>query len=696
MTLVAEIDGVALPDGALLITGSNIAGINGLPASAYYGEALTGGIQVDDPDGSIELEGLHVLTVDETACTGAERIWTGWISGRRVSRGPLPYKSGASRVWDVDIIEANWAFALMVFRASSAKRPAETDLVRAQFIIESAPMAFTPVVDNGRANFTDNPVNFDDSDLVTKYPIEGFNEFVGISGKNFYAYWDHDEAELSFHYDLMGVGPTSTLAISNDIADTDSTTFYPFIDAQLNMTGAWTVTGMLLGYRGAYAYGIRQATIDALSPTVLSPVEFQRDEVYRTDRIGRAETANATIVSMLDQRAEDQTTITVSIRVPAAQVNLIEQGMLVSFKATHLPGYETPVSIPVIRRTVVPTAGRTDMYDLHLELSGSPGTAGPGGGDPGPFPSQPAECNPLLVQSKRFIDSLGNAGSGVLDDTPTEGNVLVCMEVVRGTGSPTGPVGFTQIESTQADNDGQRVGLFFREVQPGDTATITWTGQPHDPLWFYVAEISGVGVVVTDSAVYSDDVDQGNDWVMPCGTVTTDPGGIVIGGGIVGCNPDAPLTITADNGSITISQSSPSGHGPGSWFGYRSTTSDDATYTLQAAMHISSSGITHGQGAISAYFECAAGPTVCPDAGVWQRDQFIAEGDGTTTTFFTPCPYADGSLNARVDGHPIIAGLTETDPSTGEFELDFAPLGAQGDAGAEQLYVSYQGRGSIV
>lgn len=50
-------------------------------------------------------------------------------------------------------------------------------------------------------------------------------------------------------------------------------------------------------------------------------------------------------------------------------------------------------------------------------------------------------------------------------------------------------------------------------------------------------------------------------------------------------------------------------------------------------------------------------------------------GDGSTTTGATNYPYLPGSLEVHVDG--LLVGVTETDPTTGEFEYDSAPgLGA--------------------
>jgi hypothetical protein len=85
---------------------------------------------------------------------------------------------------------------------------------------------------------------------------------------------------------------------------------------------------------------------------------------------------------------------------------------------------------------------------------------------------------------------------------------------------------------------------------------------------------------------------------------------------------------------------------------------------------------------------CNEGST--PGALMHVKNEFVADGDGTTTDFTTRYPYTAGSLEVFVDGVPIINGYTEEDPDAGTFSLDFAPQGASGDTRAERVTVNYQ------
>jgi hypothetical protein len=668
-------------------------GVIGLPQSAWYGEPASAGVRIDDPLGELDLRGWHTFTHDETSCTGNERTFSGWIIGRTVDRGSLPPVE-ASRVWDCTIVDLNAAFGFEVFRASSAKRPEETDIERVAWAQASAPMAGTPLNDNGRFNTTDNPVNFGPADYVTQYPLNLFESVAGTSGKNFYAYFDQTANEPSLHYDLIDAAPASTLRISNVMADTDSTTFYPFMDGQLSRDPTMQVTGILFGFLGGqYVYGRNEALIDALSPTEFSPVNFLRDAVYTTDRVGKVATANSLLQAQLAARAVEIDTITCAIRVPASQVNLLMAGDAVDVKFSHLPGYEDFVSVPVIRRNVVPSPGRRDMYDIHLELSNEIQAVGPGGGDPGGSPYEPPTCDP---GSATLIDS-GHTTISIVPDivlpwTPTPGNTVMLW--VSGSSTRTIAIdGFTDytgnIDSVDWDPGTPpiRGHVFYRLIETGDTDTFAVTQAGTQPIATLVmgAEFEGEWIP-TDfgSASGTDDgctppIHDTLGTVTPS-TATT----LLFAGESMKTDVTDPYSFAFDTFTEiddTFGNSALNGA-----IGYLPV--DPVTGPVSEAGTWTFSGCARGQVAAVVAFSCS-GAELPPGALQVVRDEHVADGDGTTTDFTTNFPYVSGSLRVYVDGVQIINGLTETDPDAGEFSLDFAPLGAIGDTRAEIVTATY-------
>lgn len=386
MALVFKLDGVTLTN-RVRMTGSGDGGVAGLPSAAWLGETATGGVTIDDPEGDLDLTSWHTFTVDETSCS-KPRIWGGWLTGRKIRRGP--HRTGPGRVWDCDITEINNALVLEVFRsAADSIRPAETDVERIDAALGSGAMSGTPVHDNGRFNHA-GPINQSAANFVGQFPLDMLMSAATNAGKNLYCYWDDVAEEISLHYDVWGEGPAAGIGISNVIADVDgSSVFYPLLDAELEQDGSQVATGVLLHWAAGYTYSRNQTLIDELSPTEFSPDEFRRDFAYESTRIGSPTTAQHYVDIALDQRSHDDDTITCAIPVPAEAVNLIVPGDVVTVRFSHLPDYESATEIVCVRRTVVLPTTWPWVYELHLELANFGVVRAVDGGDPGTLPYTP-------------------------------------------------------------------------------------------------------------------------------------------------------------------------------------------------------------------------------------------------------------------------------------------------------------------
>lgn len=647
-------------------------GIAGLTSIADYGELGTGGVVIHDLPANRDVKGWHRFHAVDTDAT-PERLWTGYIYGQRITRLD---PSDGSRTWDCDLNDLQAALTFRVFKDtdSSAQRPAETDLARLTWLLGTAQVAGLFEA-TALTNTTDNPVTLPAADFRHRFPGDVLRDMAGRSGKQMFLDYDEGADVVALFYDLATAATfQSTLRISNLPADENGVTIAPMDEpeAQLFRDPSDQYSGLDLQFAGGAVYLEDDDTATELG--------LRRDEVISSDAIGKRATAETMAAIYLAQKAVQKHTVTLSLTLTSAQVNLILAGSAIQTKLTHLPGYSSFIWQRVTRR-VLEIAG-PGHYVLHLELSlkvkSPPGL----GGDPGKFPRLPCDAEP--VQFKYDVAAVGFA-SVTLDDPPTPGNTLVIMGMCHDATLDT-PAGFTAIEGLVRypdvfDTDNGQ--MWYRLVQVGDGSTYAnaGSGAGDDHNHIAVIELPGAGGLLD-----SDSVDLG-----------------------AGPSPDVPFSV----GSVTVSQRailvSLGGYGDGNWsVGEEFDPVDSAElFDTSASVPIWSAGWrlvdagTHNEtymytgagaedgvaGIVAAFaFECP-----CPIPGQWTAWQFVAEGDGVTSQFTLPCPYQPGGLEVRVDSHPVAAGLTETTPEDGVFDLDFAPRAAEGDSPAEQLWARWLG-----
>ena len=142
-------------------------------------------------------------------------------------------------------------------------------------------------------------------------------------------------------------------------------------------------------------------------------------------------TANSYVQTYLDQAAEEQETLVVTVRLPAENVNHVEAGDIIEVTFTHIPGFETVTEMPVIRRSVKPSEGQVDFYDVTLELTRSQEIRPNDGGSPDDLPQQnpcdvPGASRSSSGLRRRAADTPFHY-TATWDSQPTAGNMLVAM-----------------------------------------------------------------------------------------------------------------------------------------------------------------------------------------------------------------------------------------------------------------------------
>jgi hypothetical protein len=648
------------------------------------GTAARAGVLFDDPLGDFNPRAWGLLEVEEDDCP-QPRIWTGWIISRRISRGP--YRDGAGRIWDTDIIDLNELlhFTALQKNRDDAMRPRETGTARLNWLMGTLGMDGI-VFDNGFVMA--NAWIYDETDYRGQYADEVLRDIVSASGVGRwtdYLYWDADAPageEVSLFYNDVGDAVRdSTLRLSNVIADVDDvTTFYPSLDASMERDPESQYGGVYVTFVGGRIYRTDSTTITTMDIRSPNGVLLIRDGTYTSERLINAETANRHAATYLDWHSGEIDTIDVSVQLPADKVNLIGAGMRLEVKFTHLPDHDSFTWTRVASRTITGLSADRSMYTVRLRLTFK-GVLQSGGGDPGGLPL-PSACTAGTAEQV-WGESFALGGGVEITTftsaaTPVAGNTRFVYAHRRGSVAIDPPVGFTDCGAGAVHPAEEYGAAFYRINQAGDSATITWAGGTDGPHLIYVEERAGQLTPDTTSLVSTDPYLTGSPF--PGAAITPDAGrlGAIVGYWFAKRNHGA---LAADTGWTLLDAA---------------TTDSVTTHAVIEKVVSSTSGTytpsftganpavfdNHSYGAITLALLCANTDNP-PAPGQWVFWELVTMTGDTGTTAF---PYAAGSLHVYVDGVPISpAGFTETDPSTGEFTLAWEP-----DAD-ETVRVDYQG-----
>lgn len=364
MNIVYAISGTPIPNRVNFLKEGG--SFNAVAFKCEYG---SGGVRIEDPDGNLEIAGWETFTVDDLDASPT-RVWTGYIFDKSLQRGELP-PAGVNRVHDCDIIDGNAALQFQVLHSNDAKRPAETDVERVQWLLTSE-----AITGNGNQYVEDlglvstlNPVSFLDKDCRQSFANAVLRTLCEIAQKNAFGYIDEYTGRAGLFYDKdESAVYVSPIRISNVIADVDGiTTFYPDSEATLRQSGNERFGGVLFNWQGDPIYAQSASTIASMNNIV-------RDAVISDEKqIGDAATAALEALSFLNTHANESQTISVTILMPSETVNLLYAGMRMEVKFTHFTGFEdftwTRVRSKGVRTKAVDVEGTwTTLWEVDLEL----------------------------------------------------------------------------------------------------------------------------------------------------------------------------------------------------------------------------------------------------------------------------------------------------------------------------------------
>lgn len=337
------------------------------PAGFSFQEAADTGtvamskVVVDDPLGTLDIVGHHAFRAIETACTW-DSLFRGYFADRTIKR-QASMRTGAARVWDSTVYDLNAALSFEVIRGSSAHRPKETDTARLAWLLASG---FTGPVSTDGGHVFGAGVSLDKADYRGRYMADVLSDCAQVSGNNFWVAWDDTVGAPTLHYyDPQRAHNSSTLKISNVLADVDSLTVYaPDFEAPLSRDPSRVYTGIY------YQYGDKTSAEHRTNATVLSHIGHKREGTEQDDSVRTAAKADSKADKWLTEAETELDTISVVLhKVPPSAVNLIRSGQRIQCKFSHMPGYESYTWLRVTRRTVEQDGDTQLLYNLGLELA---------------------------------------------------------------------------------------------------------------------------------------------------------------------------------------------------------------------------------------------------------------------------------------------------------------------------------------
>jgi len=616
--------------------------------TASRGEIDTGsGFNWRDDAGTRVIPWRRRVRVTEDATTPDTVIWQGRTVGDEVRRGPV--LTDDAKMFDVNLVDVNADFGGMPF--AGVQRPAESDVDRIDYLLDTyiGSGQNRPSTVIGDAYFNRSIPYALTAHLYSGVQlIDWFTHMTDTTGRDFFLTKDYD----LFHDIPAATSYAATIAITDDSPDY-STSFPPILPEATE-----DATEMFTGVRFRWKSGTVTVT--------RSSVETANDQ-WRTTVVDESVLSAAAATTkanvFLDEFDHSRTSFRCSVQLPADMVDALSWGMTVSFRSAAV-GVLTPTTYRITRLSwglVGEGMWQADMeinYASKFRRASNPGTPPVVG--PVPFTPSPSQNQVVTVQEQVSQDIVFDSGAGWV--TPGTGSLLVLWHSTRSLKTPTAPSGFTAHPSGTVDGMNDRGGMFYK-IADGTESTITASMSAGDRHVATLVEFPGTWTLVDD------DETSGTGTGISAGTVTPTSGKrALIVGGVVDQTSDTPSSVTTAAGwtELCDRMADDSGFGPLSWMVYKIVSSASGSYNPTGT----ASNAGSGWGGQTLAFVTDDEPAT-PTQG--QPVTETATGDGSTTSFTTSHPYAAGSLVVTVNGINVDDAITETDPSTGDFDFDTAP-----------------------
>lgn len=353
----------------------------GISARAALAEAETISVIVDDPDAIYDFKRAHRFYAVETATTGAQLAWNGYVTDAHIlkgDQGDTIFPLGTGRRWHVDLQQENALVGFRLVTGTDGVRVAEKPDARLIWLLGSDYLA--TVFDHGLIDW-DGLASFPAMDAADYTLQTAADVLRDISLWTLYNHWiryndTYSEIELAMFDDDTSELDTSDLKISNDDADLAydadgnadfaSTGVYPpEVSAgypQLDRKGDRVAFGLGLRYKTGVLYKKRLATSYEYGAI---------DQVADAPNVSSLSGANHILDKLLLQHSTHDERITgMRIQLAKEHLNDVRHGQRIQVKQVHLAGWEDWRWARVVWKSFGrPDNESQDVYDVDLELS---------------------------------------------------------------------------------------------------------------------------------------------------------------------------------------------------------------------------------------------------------------------------------------------------------------------------------------
>lgn len=339
-------------------------------SSADEGAVGSCEIELDDPDATFDIRGHRRFWIVETAASAddwAGVFYVGYTGERVISRGEGEHGhlTGAERTWKIKLFDINVLLSRRINVGNDCDRPAETDLARVAWVLQTTELDPIDQTDTTYIDST-NAVNMDAVDYTGQTVLDVLDDCAQQSGRNYFILWQDTGAVNPVHPKLwykFGASTTfsSAIKISNVAADINFSTVYaPSQSTTLTRSPDRVFSGVYQQYDGGAVYLTEPLTVDNFSA---------RDTTGRGENVKTRTQARARARRYLNSADTEEDTIDTAIVVTAANVNAVVAGHRIEVKFSHLPGYNSAYHWMRVKERTVREFG-IGKYELSLKLVG--------------------------------------------------------------------------------------------------------------------------------------------------------------------------------------------------------------------------------------------------------------------------------------------------------------------------------------